>query len=104
MLKVIVDAKWKWTASTVNNFYLPPPPRPPKMTFVFHPGQAKATPFPFSSTVDFSMVLRNGLIPVFIHQHEKWREIKTITSSFKGTVSRDFLLLVFFLNQFPPSF
>jgi hypothetical protein len=22
---------------------------------------------------------------------------------FKGTVSRDFLLLVFFLNQFPPS-
>jgi hypothetical protein len=22
---------------------------------------------------------------------------------FKGTVSRDFLLLVFFMNQFPPS-
>ncbi len=24
-------------------------------------------------------------------------------NSFKGTVSRDFLLLVFFMNQFPPS-
>jgi hypothetical protein len=29
---------------------------------------------------------------------------RTVKSNFKGTVSRDFLLLVFFLNQFPPSF
>jgi hypothetical protein len=31
-------------------------------------------------------------------------EMQTMkTASFKGTVSRDFLLLVFFMNQFPPS-
>jgi hypothetical protein len=28
---------------------------------------------------------------------------KAWASCFKGTVSRDFLLLVFFMNQFPPS-
>jgi hypothetical protein len=27
----------------------------------------------------------------------------TYESNLKGTVSRDFLLLVFFMNQFPPS-
>jgi hypothetical protein len=29
--------------------------------------------------------------------------VPTIIIAFKGTVSRDFLLLVFFMNQFPPS-
>jgi hypothetical protein len=31
------------------------------------------------------------------------RENETNDRRFKGTVSRDFLLLVFFMNQFPPS-
>ncbi len=30
-------------------------------------------------------------------------EMTLVKSLFKGTVSRDFLLLVFFMNQFPPS-
>jgi hypothetical protein len=33
-------------------------------------------------------------------QHLVWR---TFFIKFKGTVSRDFLLPVFFMNQFPPS-
>jgi hypothetical protein len=31
------------------------------------------------------------------------RPYTTIEEQFEGTVSRDFLLLVFFMNQFPPS-
>ncbi len=34
-------------------------------------------------------------------QHEKASQSPDVL--FKGTVSRDFLLLVFFMNQFPPS-
>ncbi len=30
-------------------------------------------------------------------------DAKKLANTFKGTVSRDFLLLVFFMNQFPPS-
>ncbi len=41
-------------------------------------------------------------------RHEKQQAIgpaafQATTILVKGTVSRDFLLLVFFLNQFPPS-
>jgi hypothetical protein len=35
-------------------------------------------------------------VPMFIYKYSK-------NYLFKGTVSRDFLLLVFFMNQFPPS-
>ncbi len=33
-----------------------------------------------------------------------WYLYVTVPNVFKGTVSRGFLLLLFFLNQFPPSF
>ncbi len=42
--------------------------------------------------------------PLTSRKHSKSKQImSTNTIQFKGTVSRDFLLLVFFMNQFPPS-
>jgi hypothetical protein len=45
------------------------------------------------------------LTPILLPERirEKYRLCHICTSHLKGTVSRDFLLLVFFLNQFPPS-
>ncbi len=41
-------------------------------------------------------------IEVFYLGKKKFKIISCLCT-FKGTVSRDFLLLVFFMNQFPPS-
>ncbi len=48
-------------------------------------------------------VENHNFSPSVKHKEITVNDVNALLQQFKGTVSRDFLLLVFFLNQFPPS-
>jgi hypothetical protein len=83
----------------------------------FQPGQAKVGPGPTPLGVidqmdrvgspgltlqsSFSFLKVENLTAFQLHTI---KDTHSLEGPLKGTLSRDFLLLVFFLNQFPPSF
>jgi hypothetical protein len=52
---------------------------------------------------DYIVLLNADRIILFSYTLAGLNSMLFLTGRIKGTVSRDFLLLVFFMNQFPPS-
>jgi hypothetical protein len=75
------------------------------MRFRIHRGLAAPKNFPQMLLICAVKTTENGFIsPSFMNRnHIHFSLCSMIYCKFKGTVSRDFLLPAFFMNQFPPS-
>jgi hypothetical protein len=66
-----------------------------------------ANPICFQPTKSDSLLTYCSILCFILSEHLSYFSqvirIRIISHIFKGTVSRDFLLLVLFMNQFPPS-